>query len=165
MPAPEKIQLDPMREEDLDAVVDIERQCFAEPWSLGLFRHELRLPFSRSVVARSTEGTILGYACWWVIGDEVHILNLAVHPHYRRRGIGRLLLEVVQDTARQVEARLVTLEVHHDNEAAQTLYAAHGFVPTGLRRNYYSQGRHAVVMTWYVPRGLKSATPQGGALT
>ncbi|GBD25754.1 Ribosomal-protein-alanine acetyltransferase [bacterium HR30] len=147
-----ELRLEPMCEDDLGAVIEIERQSFSEPWSVGLFRHELRLPFSRCLVARGDNRAVVGYVCWWLVGDEVHLLNLAVHPQYRRRGIGRALLEVVLESARQAGARLVTLEVHHDNEAAQGLYSAHGFVQTGLRRNYYAPGRHAVVMTRYFPR-------------
>jgi ribosomal-protein-alanine N-acetyltransferase len=151
------LRFEPMQEADLDAVLDIERQSFAEPWSAGLFRHELRLPFSHCVVARDGTGRVLGYVCWWVVGDEVHLLNLAVHPEVRRHGIGRELLRLVRESAEQAAARLVTLEVHHDNEAAQALYAAHGFVPTGLRRNYYAPGRHALVMTWYISQPRHTA--------
>ncbi|MCX8073251.1 MAG: ribosomal protein S18-alanine N-acetyltransferase [Candidatus Binatia bacterium] len=151
------VRLEPMREEDLDAVMEIERRSFAEPWSVGLFRHELRLPFSKCLVARDERSALVGYVCWWMVGDEVHLLNLAVHPDRRRRGIGRLLLEVVLDAARRADARLVTLEVRHDNQAAQALYSAHGFVQTGLRRNYYAPGRHAVLMTRYFPQSKKQA--------
>ncbi len=150
------LRFEPMCEEDLGAVLEIERQSFAEPWSVGLFRHELRLPFSRCLVARSEWGSVVGYVCWWLVGDEVHLLNLAVHPQHRRCGIGRSLLGVVLDCARQAGARLVTLEVHHDNQAAQALYLAFGFVQTGLRRNYYAPGKHAVVMTCYFPQAEKS---------
>lgn len=156
------VQLEPMREDDLAAVIEIERQSFSEPWSVGLFRHELRLPFSRCLVARAEGQRVIGYVCWWTVGDEVHLLNLAVHPRYRRRGVGRVLLGIVLDAAREAGARLVTLEVHHDNEAAQALYSAHGFVQTGIRRNYYAPGKHAVVMTRYAPQMEKRpASPQG----
>jgi ribosomal-protein-alanine N-acetyltransferase len=158
------VLLEPMREEDLDDVLEIERQSFAEPWSAGLFRHELRLPFSRCVVARR-EGAIVGYVCWWLVGDEVHLLNLAVRPDHRRAGVGRTLLGVVLDAARQAGARLITLEVHHDNDAAQALYAAHGFIQTGLRRNYYAPGKHAVIMTRYFPRLEKQPASRAGRQT
>jgi len=140
-------QLAPMQAADLDAVMEIERCSFAEPWTPGLFLRELKLPFSTTLVARDSSGHIAGYVCWWVVGDEVHLLNLAVHPEQRRRGLGRYLLETVLQAASAAQARLVTLEVRHDNAAAIALYRTYGFREVGLRRNYYAPGRHAVIMS------------------
>lgn len=137
---------EPMQPADLDAVMEIERCSFAEPWTPGLFLRELKLPFSTTLVARGYDGRIAGYVCWWTVGDEVHLLNLAVHPEQRRRGLGRQLLALLLRTAEQGGARLVTLEVRHDNLPAIALYEAHGFRQVGLRRNYYAPGRHAVLM-------------------
>ncbi len=132
---------------DLDAVMEIERCSFAEPWTPGLFLRELKLPFSTTLVARSPDGQIAGYVCWWLVGDEVHLLNLAVHPDCRRQGLGRYLLETVLRAAAQAGARLVTLEVRDDNAAAIALYRAYGFHQVGVRRNYYAQGRHALILS------------------
>src|SRR5512140_605632 len=106
-----------MRIEDLDAVMEIERRSFPEPWTPGLFLHELKLPFSKSVVAwRGDE--IVGYMCRWLVGDEVHILNVAVRPEARAGGIGHALVLLVMEEAKQAGAAVVTLEVRRENEAA-----------------------------------------------
>ncbi len=138
-----------MRVHDLDAVVEIERRSFPHPWTPGLFLHELKLPFSTTLVVRPTEGdaSILAYICWWTVGDEVHLLNLAVTPEHRRDGIGRSLVELLVQTARENGARSVTLEVHSDNVPGIALYRGFGFVETGLRKNYYARNEHAVLMT------------------
>jgi ribosomal-protein-alanine N-acetyltransferase len=133
---------------DLPQVMEIERLAFPAPWTPGLFLHELKLPFSRLHLARGRNGNgrLLGYVCWWVIGDEVHILNLAVHPDARRGGTGRALVEHVVEDATANGAASVTLEVRHDNAAALGLYRSLGFSETGLRRNYYGAGEDAVIM-------------------
>ncbi len=138
----------PMVAADLAAVIEIERQAFATPWTPGLFLHELRLDFSRLELARraGAGGEVVGYACWWLIGDEVHILNLAVCPTARRGGAGRALVQRVLDDAAARAARSVSLEVRQENTAAVALYRAMGFSPIGLRRNYYGRGEDAVIM-------------------
>jgi len=138
----------PMRPDDLDAVMEIERLSFPEPWTPGLFLHELKVPFSKTVLARSINGSneIVGYVCRWLVGDEVHILNLATRPERRRIGIGRSLVQLVLDEAMQVSARLITLEVRRENADAIALYRAFGFVEHGVRRNYYGRGNDAIIM-------------------
>jgi ribosomal-protein-alanine N-acetyltransferase len=138
----------PMRHEDLDAVMEIERSSFVEPWTPGLFLHELRVPFSKTIVARAGAGTsaVLGYICRWLVGDEVHILNLAVHPECRHRGLGRALVQHILREAEARQATLVTLEVRRHNVAALALYRSLGFAERGVRRNYYGHGQDAIIM-------------------
>ena len=138
----------PMRDEDLEAVMEIERRSFAQPWTPGLFLHELKVPFSRTILARSSPGEpeLLGYICRWLIGDEVQILNLAVHPDQRRSGIGRALVEQILQEAEQQGVRVVTLEVRRENASAIALYRSLGFSESGVRRNYYGRGHDAIIM-------------------
>ena len=133
---------------DLPQVMELERLAFPNPWTPGLFLHELKLSFSRLHLARSGNGQrrLLGYACWWLVGDEVHILNLAVHPDVRRSGTGRAMVERVLADAASHHAVSVSLEVRRDNQAAVALYRALRFTETGLRRNYYGQGEDALIM-------------------
>ena len=141
-----------MRPQDLRHVVEIERTSFANPWSSALFLQELRIPFSRMVVIRPSVGAdapIVGYLCRWFVADEIHILNIAVHPRYRGRGIGAILL----GEARQGSAEAVTLEVRRSNEAARRLYESFRFEEVGVRRNYYGRGEDALIMRLVVPRG------------
>jgi len=143
-----QLVFEPMVAADLPQVMELERLAFANPWTPGLFLHELKLSFSRLHLARSGNGTrrLLGYACWWIVGDEVHILNVAVHPDARRSGTGRALVQRVLDDAATHRALSVSLEVGRGNVAAAALYRAMGFVEVGLRRNYYGPSEDAVIM-------------------
>jgi ribosomal-protein-alanine N-acetyltransferase len=148
-----------MTPEDVPRVVEIERAAFESPWSAGQFLHELKIPFSRLRVARVADDgrAVVGYACWWVIGDEVELQNLAVIAGERGSGIGRLLAEVVIDDAKRSGACKVRLEVREGNDHARRLYDSLGFTPSGLRRNYYGRGHDAIVMEL----ALAGAIPQG----
>lgn len=144
-----------MRASDLPDVIEIERLAFAAPWSPGLFLHELQLDFSRVEVARlGTAGPLVGYVVWWRVADEAHILNIAVDPRCRRRGVGRALTRRVFDDARARGAATVSLDVRAGNDAARGLYAALGFVAVGRRRAYYENGEDAIVMSRAVGGGV-----------
>jgi ribosomal-protein-alanine N-acetyltransferase len=134
-----------MRRRDLDAVVAIEKRAFVQPWSREVFARELRVPFSKVVLAR-IEGEIVGYACRWLHPDAVEIQNVAVHPDWRRRSIGRRLVEIVLDEARAAGVRRGLLEVRRYNRPALSLYRKLGFRETGTRQGYYSDGEDAVLM-------------------
>jgi len=144
------VVLRPMRRDDLRAVLEIEKRVFPRPWSRALFDRELRNPRARMVVAvpaaEEEEPAVLGYSSSWVVADEAHLLNLAVHPRYQGAGIGRCLLEAVIDDSRQRGARVVFLEVRAGNIVARRLYRRLGFRDLGVRRGYYGPGQDAIVM-------------------
>ncbi len=142
------LSLRPMSARDLDEVVAIERACFARPWTRALFENELRIPFSRAVVAeeRGVEG-LAGYLVRWSVAGEVHLLDLAVAPSRRRRGVGRALLESLLAEARRQGARRIELEVAAANRAARALYGRSGFEVVGRRARYYGED-DAVLMEW-----------------
>lgn len=133
---------------DLDQVMAIERTSFSFPWSTRFFLEELRVECARSLVAE-LEGRIVGYVLFWLLPDEIDIHNVAVHTGFRRRGLGRLLLEQVMEQGRQRKLTQVTLEVRESNTPAQRLYESMGFVKTGLRKGYYADnGEDALVMAF-----------------
>ncbi len=138
-----------MRREDLPAVLDIERRSFAQPWSRAFFEKELATPFARLVVV--VEGAVprpqvIGYTCRWRVTDEVHLLNVAVHPERRGLGHGRALVAGVVGEAEAARARVVYLEVRAGNVIARRLYRQLGFKDLGVRRGYYGPGQDAIVM-------------------
>jgi ribosomal-protein-alanine N-acetyltransferase len=138
-----------MRREDLPGVLEIERRAFSQPWSRAFFERELATPFARLTVAMDeSEGRaqLVGYSCRWRVTDEVHLLNVAVHPACRGGGIGRTLVEAVIGEARDVRARTMFLEVRAGNVAARRLYRQLGFRDLGVRRGYYGPGQDAIVM-------------------
>jgi ribosomal-protein-alanine N-acetyltransferase len=140
---------------DLPHIVEIERLSFDNPWSRDSFLRELSLPFSRTTVAVTIDGSkevITGYLCRWLVADECHILNVAVHPAVRRAGIGAHLMDDAIGEAKREKARLVTLEVRRTNVAARSLYRKLGFEERRLRKNYYGSGEDAIVMEFRVDR-------------
>lgn len=158
---PEPFAITPMGLDDLDEVLAIERASFHTPWSRGAFRYELtQNRVARSLVARS-DGDLAGYLCLWEIGHEIHITNLAVHPHHRRRGVARALLGLVLDEARAKNVELVFLEVRPTNVEALALYESLGFRVIGRRKGYYfDTGEDALVME---ARLAVESRPAGGS--
>jgi ribosomal-protein-alanine N-acetyltransferase len=138
-----------MRREDLGAVLEIERRSFAQPWSRAFFEKELATPFARLIIADEDmppHGRVVGYTCRWRVTDEVHLLNVAVHPERRGLGYGRQLVGAVIAEARTAAARVVFLEVRAGNVIARRLYRQLGFKDLGVRRGYYGPGQDAIVM-------------------
>ncbi len=136
----------PMTLGDLDEVMEIERASFAYPWSSRFFLQEFQVECARSILVE-INGKIIGYVLFWLLPEGVDIHNLAVRSEYRRRGIGRILLEQVILEALRRSSLRVTLEVRKSNLAAQKLYESAGFVATGIRRAYYSDdGEDALTM-------------------
>jgi len=140
-------RLRPVEPSDLEDIMALERVSFSSPWSAGYFLREQRTSSARSLLA-IVEGKTVGYVIFWVLPGAMDIHNLAVHPAYRRLGIGRALLEAVIGEARSQALGRVTLEVRKSNEAAQRLYHSVGFVIQGVRKGYYSDdGEDALIMT------------------
>jgi [ribosomal protein S18]-alanine N-acetyltransferase len=138
-----------MRRDDLAAVLEIERRSFAQPWSRAFFEKELATAFARLVVAEEESlprARVVGYTCRWRVTDEVHLLNVAVHPERRGLGYGRGLVAAVVAEARDAAARVVFLEVRAGNVIARRLYRQLGFRDLGVRRGYYGPGQDAIVM-------------------
>jgi [ribosomal protein S18]-alanine N-acetyltransferase len=134
---------------DLPGIIEIERLSFGDPWSLDSFVRELSLPFSRLIVASGysdSDERLAGFLCRWLVADECHILNVAVHPETRRKGIADQLMVNALDEARAREVHVVTLEVRRSNLAARSLYRKFDFEERRLRRNYYGRGEDALVM-------------------
>ncbi len=131
---------------DLADVVAIERASFANPWTGPLFLQELQVRFSRILLACRADGAVAGYVCRWIVADEVHVLNVAVHPKWRGRGLGSALMHEVLDEAHRRDAEAVTLEVRRSNDAGRRLYESLGFEEVGQRPNYYGRGEDALIL-------------------
>jgi ribosomal-protein-alanine N-acetyltransferase len=125
----------PMREEDLDELLRIERAAYPYPWSLGNFRDCLAAGYSCWV--GEIEGRLAGYGLMMSVLDEGHILNCCISPPWQGRGYGRQLMAHLIQVALDHHTRSLFLEVRVSNEAARRLYASLGFQLIGRRRNYY----------------------------
>ncbi len=126
-----------MRLDDVAAVHAIDMLSFNLPWSERSYRYELtENPVSRGWVAEM-EGQIVAMLVLWFIIDEAHIATIAVHPDFRRRGIGEQILLQALGSAQNEGARRAFLEVRAGNVAAQAMYKKYGFEVAGVRPGYY----------------------------
>lgn len=144
----ERVKIRPMRVEDIDAVLAIEEQAFPTPWSRRAFYTEITENNLAHYVVVELDGIVVAYSGMWVILDEAHMTNIAVHPLYRRMGIGSLLLQEMLNRARNLGASRMTLEVRVSNAPAQRLYERFGFVKRGLRRRYYTDTQEDAIIMW-----------------
>jgi len=130
-----KLEMRPMIEADLPAVMAIESDIYAFPWTQGNFRDSLAADYGCSICA--CNGELIGYAVLMLAADEAHLLNLSIAAARQRQGYGSLLLQRQCELARGRGARLIFLEVRPSNFAGLRLYERHGFQRVGLRRDYY----------------------------
>ena len=120
----------------LEGVAELERLCFAEPWSrqaLTLLLQDKNL----GVVALDEQGTPIGYGGLLTVLDEGQITNIAVHPDHRKKGIGKAILEELINESRKRDIRELSLEVRQSNLPAKALYQSHGFEIAGIRKGFY----------------------------
>lgn len=144
-----------MAPDDLDRVIEIENDGFDHPWSADLLRREMVHDWSTILLATeprpgpggASREAIVGFVVYWVVHDELHVLNLATAVEDRRRGVALALMEEATARARRAGAALATLEVRRSNEPAQALYRKLGYRQVGVRPNYYvDEGEDAIVM-------------------
>ncbi len=138
----------PMILDDLDEVMDIERLSFLSPWTPDLFVNEFSNPRSvKRIVQDRDSDRLLAYMVYWVVLDEAHLMNIAVRPSLKGRGIGSLLMEKMVEECRERRCKHVSLEVRENNFPAIDLYLRSGFRPVGRRANYYlDEGKDAILM-------------------
>jgi ribosomal-protein-alanine N-acetyltransferase len=133
---------------DVDRVLEIEKEGFAHPWSRALVERELEHAWSRLLLAEDgAGGPVVGYIVFWIVHDEVHVLNVATTVAARRRGVGRALMIAAEEEGGRNGARLSTLEVRRSNAPAIALYVDLGYRQIGVRPNYYAEEHEdAIVM-------------------
>ncbi|GGI18452.1 ribosomal protein S18-alanine N-acetyltransferase [Gottfriedia solisilvae] len=137
-----------MREEDLNQIMEIEKKSFATPWTYDAFYNELHTNQFAHYVVAEVDQEIIGYCGLWVIIDEGHITNIAILPEYRGNGLGEKLLLAVIDTARELGAETLTLEVRVSNDVAKGLYRKLGFQDGGIRKSYYTDNYEDALVMW-----------------
>jgi ribosomal-protein-alanine N-acetyltransferase len=141
------VELRPMREADLPEVLRIDAESLARPWTGAIWHAELRSSFSAYLVAAANTtdgGGVLGYVGIKHTADELHVMNIAIHPESRRLGLARRLL--LAAISRYPEAGSVYLEVRPSNAPARALYDSLGFATVGRRPRYYGD-EDALIMS------------------
>lgn len=141
------VRLSPLEERHFSEIVAVERASQSSPWAEASFRNELGHDRGVFVVAEDPSG-VIGYVVAWIIVDELHIINIAVHPDRRREGIARKLIQEAILQSQDRGATCATLEVRASNEAAIRLYESFGFVQAGLRKKYYPDNKEDAVVMW-----------------
>ena len=125
-----------MNESHVAQVAELEKICFSDPWSENSVASELKNPLSCWLVAEE-DGVAAGYIGSQTVMDESDMMNVAVHPDHRRKGVAESLVNELIEVLKKRGSRCLTLEVRASNEPAKALYEKLGFVQVGLRRNYY----------------------------
>lgn len=145
-----QLQLRPMTLPDLPALMAIENEAFTNPWSEAMVRKELEQDWSTVLLAEESTPAgprLRGFAIFWIVADEVHVLNVATAKAFRRHGVARTLMEALLAAGRARQCRLATLEVRRSNVGAIRLYESMGFRSVGMRPAYYQDDREdAVIM-------------------
>lgn len=140
-----------MHRGDLMHVIGVEKEAYAHPWTLGIFRDCLRVGYKCWVV--ELDNRIIGYGILLIASSEAHILNICIHPQYQARGLGRELLHFLIEQCQKTGSDMVLLEVRESNKGAIALYLSAGFHELGVRRDYYpaDEGReNAVILAKYI---------------
>lgn len=142
------VALTPMQHEHLPEVLRIEAHAYPRPWSEGLFRGELALTGSRVYVVATVDDTVVGYAGALYVAGDAHVTTVAVDPPWRRHAVAtRLVLHLVE-AAIERSIDQITLEVRMSNTGARDLYRRFGFVPAGVRKNYYPETNEDALVMW-----------------
>jgi len=136
-----------MREEHLDRVIEIESLSFNQPYSKDIFFEELSLDIAHPQILRVGD-QIVGFIDYWIVRGEIHLINVAVHPAYRRRRFASFLMNHLEDVAHRQGIEKIFLDVRRSNAAAIALYDKFDFKKVGVRRRYYSDNdEDALVMS------------------
>ena len=141
------LKIRPAEEKDIDSIAALEPLCFDDPWTPQMIRSDVMdIPFSTYVLGEVDE-KLVGYVGIMVVRDECQVNNVAVHPDYRKKGIGGTLLKTALSFAKKNAAEEAFLEVRESNDDAISLYESMGFKRLGIRKGYYeNNGENAVVM-------------------
>ncbi len=143
-----EVRIERMRRRHVRSVLAIEQQVFPRPWSAALYLSEIAQPATRSYHVATVEGAVVGYAGCMVAAGESHVTTVGVDPAWQGRLIGmRVVYEVVAESIRR-GATAITLEVRVSNHPAQRLYQRFGFVPAGIRKNYYAEVNEDAIVMW-----------------
>ena len=129
----------------LDEIVRIENSIFNKPWTRNQIRNDIQSNEDSENWVYIMDEMVIGYIFGWIIHDEFHLNNIAVHPEYLRRSIGKALLQHIIARVISRDIKLILLEVSAQNISAQKCYKSLGFIQMGVRKDYYSKGDDAIL--------------------
>nr|WP_249871593.1 ribosomal protein S18-alanine N-acetyltransferase [Oceanobacillus saliphilus] len=133
---------------DVNQVLEVERVSFATPWTTDIFYQELIDNKHAHYFVLELDGTVAGYIGIWIVLDDAQITNIAVMPDYRGHKLGEKLFGYTVQYALEMGVKRLSLEVRQSNIPAQKLYGKFGFVPGGIRKNYYTDNQEDAIVMW-----------------
>lgn len=136
-----------MRREDLDAVAEIERLSFSLPWSRSMLEQGISNDLDHYLIIEKW-GQLAGYINFRFLAGEGEIERIAVHPRFRGQGLGRKLMEAMEEYGKSQGVTDITLEVRNSNEKAINLYESCGFVKEAVRKGYYREPVEDAIIMW-----------------
>lgn len=146
-----EINIIPAETRHLDELVELEKQCFSDPWGRNILEGRMNDERSIFLIAEDENGAVAGYLSMSWILDEGYINNVAAAPACRRRGVGDRLMDALRERAEALSLSFLTLEVRVSNAPAIALYEKHSYKPVGIRRGYYDSPKEdALLMTLFL---------------
>lgn len=138
-----------LSKEYIDDITKLDSLCFEDKWSRALFENELASPNSYCIIAL-LDNRLIAYCNLTSVLDEADITKIAVHPEFRRQGIGARLLDMVFMYCKEHGINIINLELRESNISALRLYEQKGFKTVGERKKYYNNKETAVLMTKFL---------------
>lgn len=136
-----------IEETDVSGIAELERNIFSDAWTNKSIAETIKQPQAFITVAEEN-GEIAGYCIIYYVLDEGEIARIAVNERWRRRGVGRRLLDYTCECCREKHVERLLLDVRESNESARAFYKNYGFEEDGIRKNFYAEPReHAVLMS------------------
>ena len=143
----ENLTLKKLDKEDVNGLYEVSSLSLKETWSLGSIEQELSNKFARYIVCKDGD-KVIGFIGAWLIASEGQITNLAVHPDYRKKGIGKKLMKSLISSLKEEDCNAITLEVRESNTVAKNLYKNLGFLSEGIRKNFYEDNKEDANIMW-----------------
>lgn len=140
--------ISPATLDDAEDIYEISRLSFSTPWSLSSIHKELTINGSARYAIAKIGSKCIGFGGIWIILDEAHVTNIAVHPEYRGIGAGEKILIALIEMCKVENVMDMTLEVRMSNIAAQSLYKKFGFIGEGIRKKYYADNHEDAIIMW-----------------
>ena len=129
----------------LEEIIAIENSAFNKPWTKNQFKNDILSDTDSENWVYIMDELVAGYIFGWIIHDEFHLNNIAVHPEYLRRSIGKELIRHIISRVISRDIKVILLEVSANNIPAQKCYTSIGFTPIGKRQDYYAKGEDAIL--------------------
>jgi len=135
----------PAKLHHLEEIIAIENSAFNKPWTRNQIKHDILSDLDSENWVYIMDELVTGYIFGWIIHDEFHLNNIAVHPEYLRRSIGKELILHIISRVISHDIKVILLEVSANNISAQKCYESLGFTQRGIRQDYYSKGDDAIL--------------------